>query len=322
MAVVKKLPSNQSKRRVDTGGGFTKSKLIEIDLPTAPKNQEESITKYAGLIYGREKIGKTTILSSFPGAIFFCCEPGAKGLSIYEFNSENGGVHNWNIFRTGVSQLCKPENKGKFQTVIIDTADRAYEMCLDWVCKNRGVEYPGQDSDGKEDFGKSWKAVKGEFIEQIHHLLQAGLGIWFTSHAKETEIKTKSGARYDKIYPTMSSQARAVIEALVDFYFYAEYVQGPDNKTIRILVCEGDETLWAGGRPTPFIQQWPRFLPMTNDGTAFDIIQSAFKGEYIGLDPSTMLPARSTSKVASKLLVDARESKKREGLKKIIKKIN
>ncbi len=119
----------------------------------------------------------------------------------------------------------------------------------------------------------------------------------------------------------MSSQARTVIEALVDFYFYAEYMQGAENKTTRVLICEGDETLWAGGRPTPFIQQWPKFLPMTNDGTAYSIIESAFKGEFLGLNPLTLLPSRTTKNTSKNFLVTAREEKKKEGLKKIIKKL-
>ena len=289
---------------------------LQIDLPTERKVPEGNMIKYAALIYGREKIGKTTVLASFPGAIFLSTEPGTKGLSIFEYNSQDGGVKSWDILRAGVDALVADKAQ-RFQTVVIDTADRAYDMCLDWVCENRGVEYPGKDSDGKEDFGKSWRAVKQEFIDQINRLIHAGYGVWFTSHARETEIKLKNGNKYDKIYPSMSNQARAAIEALVDFWFYAEYVTGPDNKTHRILICEGDETLWAGGRPTPFIQQWPRFLPMTNDGTAFSIIESAFKGEYAGLDPLTLLPSNATKAVASKLLVGAREEVRKAALKKV-----
>lgn len=319
MAVVKKVQKIFKRSNPDLRHrGNTNP--VTIALPDTHAIQEENLVKYAGLIYGREKIGKTTTFASFPDAIFFATEPGTKGLAIYEFNSGAGGVKDWSIFRAGVDALVA-DTSMRFKTVIIDTADRAYDMCLDWVCANKGVEYPGQDSDGKEDFGKSWRAVKNEFVEQIHRLIQAGYGIWFTSHAKETEIKTKSGQKYDKIYPSMSNQARAVIEALVDFFFYAEYFQGPDNKTIRVLICEGDETLWAGGRPTPYITAWPKFLPMTNDGTAFSIIESAFNGTYGGLDPHTLLPAKATKETAGKFLVSTRLAKDKEKLKKVIKKL-
>jgi hypothetical protein len=291
--VVKKIAPKVIKRATPTTSAVKKSKqdLSSLSLPTEPKEPNHDLGDYLLLIYGREKIGKTKMLSSFPNAIFFSTEPGSKGLRIYEFNAEDGAVRNWDIFRKGVDLLEK--NRGQFKTVIIDTVDRAYDMCLDWVCENKGIEYPGQDSDGKEDFGKSWRAVKMEFLDAIHRLSQAGYGIVFTSHAKETEIKTRTGEKYWRIFPTMSGQARAVVEAIVDLFFYAEYVRGADGTTQRILVCEGDETIWAGARET-VAETFPRFLPLLKEG-GYDVIKSAFLGEDVGLDPATFLPTKQTS---------------------------
>lgn len=273
-----------------------------LSLPDSPKEPDRDVSHYLLLLYGREKIGKTTWLSSFPEAIYFSTEPGAKGLSVYEFNHENGGVKNWDIFRSGVDLLEK--NPGRFKTVVIDTVDRAYDMCLDWVCENRGIEYPGHDSSGEEDFGKSWRAVKMEFLEQIHRIVQTGRGICFTSHAKEEVFKTRSGDRFTRIYPTMSKQARGVIEAIVDMFFYAEYIRGTDGQTQRILICQGDETIWAGARET-IGASFPQFLPLEKKG-GYDTLSKAFLGEFKGIDPGTLVPSKTTTETAKDFIRKAK----------------
>lgn len=275
---------------------------VDIPLPDEPKPKETDITKYTLLLYGREKIGKTTALASFPGAIFFSTEPGSKGLEIFDYNHENGGVKDWEVFRAGVRALIA--NPSKFKTVIIDTVDRAYDMCLDWVCEHKGIEYPGTDASGKEDFGKSWRAVKQEFVEQIHALAQAGLGICFTSHCTETEFKTRSGDKFTRIQPSMSGQARKVIEAMVDLFFYAEYMRTPEGANQRVVICQGDETIWAGARET-VAEEFPAFLPLQKRDW-FDVVQGAFNGEYHGLDAKTLLPAKGTMKTTAEFLGRAR----------------
>lgn len=294
--------------------------FLSIALPTEKKKPLEFLQRYTGLIYGREKIGKTTVLASFPKTLFFTTEPGSKGLSIYEFNSEDGGVRNWEIFRAGVDALCTKEARGQFETVVIDTVDRAYDMALDWVCENRGIEYPGHDAAGEEDYGKSWRAVKQEFIEQIHRLEQAGYGIWLTSHAKETQIRTKSGDRYTRIFPTMGNQARAVIEALVDFFFYCDYMRDQAGNSLRVFFTEGDETIWAGARQTPH-GRMPQFLPMKDDGTGYETIDRAFRGEDVGLKAEMLLPTKATSETARQFLVKTRTKNATEEKKASLKKL-
>jgi len=277
-----------------------------LQLPTAKKKKNENLMEYTILIYGREKIGKTTLFSSFPDALFLATEPGTKGLEIFEFNHEDGGVKNWEIFRRAVDLL---EGTDDFSNVVIDTVDRAYDMCLDWTCEKHGIEYPGTDAAGKEDFGKSWRAIKDEFLVQIHRILQTGRGLCFTSHAKEETIKTRSGISYDRIYPTMSGQARKVIEALVDFFFYAEYVRDRDGNTRRILITQGDETVWAGARAS-MGENFPRFLPIEKEG-GFETIKRAFEGKYHGINPDELIPAKNTMGPAKVLINKAKARKER-----------
>lgn len=256
----------------------------KLALPDRPKTRTKDFSKYTTLIYGREGVGKTTLAASFPDVLFFCTEPGSRALEIYELNSGDGGVRNWPIFRQGV-RLLEVE-RGRFKNVAVDTADRAYDMCLDWVCKERGVSHPSD----MNDYGATWHAVKAEFMTQMHRIIHAGYGLLFTSHATENEVKARDGASFHRIAPSMSGQARKVIEAFVDFVFFADYFRC-EGETVRALVTKGDDLVTAKDRTDSF----PMYLPMEKTG-GYETLLAGFRGEHEGLDPAVMRPSTQTSR--------------------------
>ncbi len=308
----KKTSKKSSKKKVKRKPDLS---IADLKLPTEKKEVSTDLRDYTLLVYGREKIGKTTFFSTFPDCLFFCTEPGSKGLHIFDFNSDHGGCKNWDIVRKGVQLLEK--HPTRFKNVCFDTVDRAYDMCLDWICKKRGIEYPGQDEYGREDFGKSWRAVKQEFIDIIHRILQLGMGLCFTSHAVESQVESRSGNKYTRIHPSMSNQGRKVIEALVDLFFYADYMRSPDGGTQRVLVTEGDEVIWAGQREVGV--PLPRLIPLTAKG-GYDILAAAFKGEDVGLDPQTLIPTNTATDTIAKFYRDVRTQAAKKGGRKKKKK--
>lgn len=269
-----------------------------MKLPTAPKAPLLDINQFTFLLYGPPKIGKTTTFSTWPDILFLSTEPGTKGLSIYEVQTNN-----WAKLREAVTAL--ESTPDQFSAVCIDTVDRAYDYCLDYVCKQRGIEYPGEDAGGKNDFGKSWKAVRAEFLEIINRIINTGRGLCLTSHASEMNFRAKSGITWDKVVPSMSKQARVIVEALVDIYFYMDYVTDANGITQRVIFCQGDETLWAGHRATA--GRFPDFLispdPDIKGGqTAYEVIEAAFLGNSAGANPQTLRPAKETAGAARRLL--------------------
>ena len=282
--------------------------LENASLPTEKKEPIFNILEFIFLVYGREKIGKTTLLSSFEDTMFITTEPGTKGLVIFEFLDRP--VKDWSEVLQAVELLEK--DKKRFKLIVIDTADRAYDMCMDWVCEQRNIEYPGKDDDGKEDFGRSWRAVKQEFTDVIHRIIRTGRGVAFTSHMKETSLSSRSGLKYDRIYPSMGNQARAIIEALVDLYFFADYVRDMEGNTRRVLITEGDETIWAGHRKTQ--GKMPTFLPLLEEN-GFEVLEQAFRGEHPGIDPTELMIGKQTAGTTAKFIggEQAKAAKKKMG---------
>lgn len=268
----------------------TKTNRPDSILPRQRSVPDADPLHYTWLLYGRPKIGKSTFFAQWPGVLFLECEPGLKGLEVFKIT-----VKDWSAVRKAVVAL---EAGGHaFRFAVFDTVDRAYDMCLDTVCRERGIEYPGEDASGHNDYGRSWRAVRQEFLSTIHRLIRTGLGVGFTSHAEEREIKTRAGERWDCVYPTMSGQARSVVESIVDFWWFADYVR-LEGQAARVLITQGDDTIWAGSRKG--IASIPPLLRLS-ETEAFRIVSEAFRGKG-GIVPQSARADRRTTVTASRYI--------------------
>lgn len=206
-------------------------KLSGMKLPTAKSIPEDDLQKYSLLLYGREKIGKTTFCAQFPNALFLSCEPGTKALEVYSVE-----INNWLELKQVVKLL--EEDKSKFKTIIVDTVDLAYKYCEAWGCQVLSVKHLSD-----EEWGKGWGLVRDEFHTTMSKILKLGRGVVFVSHAIEKEIKRKDSSRH-RVSPTMAGAAERILEPMVDiwgYYFYGEN----GNRTIQIV---GDDGIAAGHR--------------------------------------------------------------------------
>lgn len=265
-----------------------------IELPTTPKKACDDFFLYATLIYGRPGIGKTTWATSFPDSLLLSCERVSKGIECFDFNAEAGGVHSWEIMRRAVELLERDTTR--FKTVVIDTIDAAYNQAMTYTCKRLGIDHPHD----KNDYGKSWDAVKAEFVGVMDRLWATGRGIVFISHAKEVEIQSHNGEKFTRIQPTMSGQAYGFIKAKTDFVFYAEYFKDADGNPLRVLITRGDDIVDAKSAGN-----LPRFLEMKKpDGV--QTVLDAFAGKPVGINPANLHAAKQTTKSGGRLAVAAR----------------
>ena len=288
---------------------------VKIDSFTfeLPTKKRQKVTQFLGglsLWYGREGIGKTTAAASFPDCMFITTEPGHRYQEIYEFNEKGGGTHNWKVFLEAVKLL--EDNPDQFKTIVIDTVDNLYDMCLDHVCDTLGIDYPGKTSSGKQDYGLSWREVRKEFSGAVNRISRTNRGIIFISHVKEEVVSDIGGKEYTKIYPSMGKQSRNVVNALVDFIFYCEYFKGIDGEVKRIFVTHADETIWGKDRCDNF----PLFLPMEK-GKWFEVLQAAHDGKHPGVDPSTLVISGQSAEPIRKILMKQKASSAK---KKMVKK--
>lgn len=228
MPLVKRLGKKSSTKE-------TKNRVIRTKIEvTLPEEQEDAITSISEatfLIYGENKIGKTSFASMFPEALFLMFEPGGKGLKIYRRQ-----VSNWKEFVAYIDLLEK--DRDRFETVVVDPVAMSYKAVVDFICEREGVTDPRDVG-----WGNGWKAIEDEFMKQINRISSTGRGVVFLGHPEIIEFEKRTGGTYNKIVPRMMKQARQFIEAFVDVTgFYGYY--GDE----RFLSIEGSDQIDAGHR--------------------------------------------------------------------------
>lgn len=202
-----------------------------IALPTQRSKPETKLSAYSILLYGQEKIGKTSFTAQFPKPLHLMFEPGGKSLELYKED-----IKDWAHFRKLLPAI---EHDKTFENVVVDTADVAYIMNERWVCEANGVT-DIQDM----EFGKGWRKNALEFHTCVRRLIKTGKGVIFTSHVSEKQFKRRGGESTDRIVPSMSKQAREILEPIVDIWTYYRYTPGGG----REFVIRGDEEISAGVR--------------------------------------------------------------------------
>lgn len=253
------------------------------------------MTDYIYLLFGRGGIGKTLMASEWPDSLLFSCEKVSKGLRAHDFNTDNGGpgCASWPIFLHGIDLL---ERTDRFRTVVIDTIDSSYRHCIDFVCDREQIDAPDDVGWGK-GWGKIWK----EYNSAINRILATDRGIVFTSHIREAEITSATGAKFTRIMPSMPGGAWRMVEAIADFVFYFEYFKDLHGNKIRAILTEGDELVEAKRAI-----ELPRLIPIAK-GKGFKTLQRAFKGEDVGLELSEVRSlAGKTPKPTHQLLTKER----------------
>ncbi len=204
--------------------------MKEIKLATEKSVPCDHLRDFSQLWYGREKIGKTEVAALFDDPYFLLCEPGGKSVSMYKTE-----INDWEEFQATRRALSKTK---KFGTVVIDTIDIAAKYCADRVMRRLGIKHPSE-----ADWGKGWSMIHDEFQLEMSRLLKLGRGVIFISHDQEKEIK-RAGQTIHRTVPTLSNQARSVIEPMVDIWAHFEYNDDGDRQ-IRLV---GDRHVAAGHR--------------------------------------------------------------------------
>ncbi len=245
-----------------------------MQLPTKRTEIEKDLSKYIIFLYGREKIGKTSLAAQFPDALFLMLEPGGKSLELYR-----NEINNWSEFLE-VIKLIKASTK--FKTIVIDTVDFAFKYCSDYMCKKLAIQHPSD-----EDWGKGWGMIRDEFALTMSTLGKLGRGIIFISHADEKEVKRLKGEAV-QISPTLPKQGRKVIEPMVDIWGYYGY-----EGNVRFLQIKGNEEVNAGCRLTQNFIDIDKIWMGSSPSNAYENFIRAFSNKSQGGDDKVLARRRS-----------------------------
>ena len=197
-------------------------------LDIQPHVVSRTLRGYSVFLYGEPKSGKTTTATKFPHHLLLGFEKGWNAIP----GAMAQPINSWSEFKKVLRQLKDEKVKAKFETVIIDTVDIAYDYCEKYICANAGV-----DTIGDIAYGKGYNLVMKEFDEAIREILRMGYGCILISHATDKTFKDAQGNEFNQIVPTIDNKGRLVCERTCDIIGYSRTVEleGGEKKTKLFL---------------------------------------------------------------------------------------
>ena len=150
---------------------------------------------------------------------------------------------NYPLKKKLLRQLREDEVKAKFETIIVDTADIAYDYCEKYICANNNV-----DAIGDIGYGKGYTLVGKEFDEALRSIVQMNYGLVLISHATDKTFTDESGKEYNQIVPTLGTRPRNIVSRMCDIIGYSRAVQDAEGHTSTKLFMRGTPRYVAGSR--------------------------------------------------------------------------
>lgn len=221
--------------------------MADIDIfSIQPHQVSRDLRGYSVFFYGGWKTGKTTIASKFPNALLLAFEKGYNALA----GVRPQPINSWAEFKKVLRQLKDARAKEMFETIIVDTADIAYDYCTKYICDNAQRSDGGYGVDSISDipFGKGYGMVEKEFDTALRSIVQMDYGLVIISHETDKTFTDESGNQYNKIVPTLDKRANNICARMCDIVGYSRAVTDKDGNLTTKLFMRGTPRYEAGSR--------------------------------------------------------------------------
>lgn len=220
---------------------------MAIDLLSIQPHQvSRDMRGYSVFFYGDAKTGKTTNATKFPRHLLVAFEKGYNAIP----GAMAQPINNWSEFKQLLKQLKNPQVKEKFETIIVDTADIAYDYCEKYICSNakRADGGFGVDSIADIGYGKGYGMLSKEFDEALRSIVQMDYGLVIISHATDKTFTDEQGHEFNQIVPTLDKRARNIVSRMADIIGYARTITDDKGNSSTKLFMRGTQRYVAGSR--------------------------------------------------------------------------
>lgn len=189
------------------------------------------------LVYGPEKVGKSTFGSELPKPLFLCSESGTDQLDI-----RRAKISNWLELKTVLRELRDGDDESK--TIVLDTVDWFEQLLLKFLIAESHV-------DSAKDLGGGWGAYKGILIAEWHNLfslideVREKKNICFLAHSQCKKFSDPIlSCDYDRYelkmeYPEISGVFKEYVDGIFFINFETTVKREKQTKKVRAY---GDDT--------------------------------------------------------------------------------
>ena len=194
------------------------------------------------VVYGAEGIGKSTLASKMPGAVFLDLEKGTSRIDVKRVDKR---YQNIDQIITDMADLAAHKAEYGLQTLVIDTIDALEMVIIKQICKKF-------NKDGIESFGygKGYTYVGEEmkrFLEACDGVIAQGVNVTLLAHAKITKFEQPDelGA-YDRWSMKLTKMSAPLVKEWADALLFCNYkttvVKSSDNKK---KAMGGERTMYS-----------------------------------------------------------------------------
>lgn len=207
-------------------------------LDITPHQVSRDLRGYSVMFYGEPKSGKTTIASKFPNHLILAFEKGYAAIP----GAMAQPINSWSDFKKVLKQLKDPNVQQKFETIVIDTADIAYDYCEKYICNLEGV-----DAINQVPYGGGYTKAGKEFDESLRLITQLNYGLVIISHAADKTFTSENGTEYNQIVPTLANKPRLICQRLCDIIGYSRSIESEAGLVTKLFM-RGTPRYVAGSR--------------------------------------------------------------------------
>lgn len=220
--------------------------MVNIFQIPVKQTVNRSLQSKSIMVVGKSKSGKSTIASQAPRPIFLMTENGGEALTGFT----PVPIASWADFKMAVNQLCSPQGRENFDTVVIDTYTNLILLLDKYVGAKLSTEKTSLDFGSDADYGKGTKAMRNELGIQLQKLANQGYLLLNIVHA-EDKVDFDTGKAY--IGTSLSNSLYGVAEKFVDQIVYLRRDENKRTGDIehRIWFNSKGGFSGTGGRFTP-----------------------------------------------------------------------
>lgn len=226
-------------------------------MPIGRTQPKTSLFQQTGIVYGPPKVGKTTLLSRFPRAVFLATERGHDHVNVDRWEKTPGDyvITSWEDLLLATTEVLKTDA----ETVIIDTIGNACQLADAYICKQSGEVYK---NDGKLGFNKGTTLILNEVKRYLTKLASTGRGVWLVAHAA-TKTETKRTGNIEKTQPFFPGDNKVgdLYNGIIGSVDHVWYLESPVGADQPILHTKPNGTFDAGDRTGLF----PASIDVTPD---------------------------------------------------------
>lgn len=225
---------------------------MAVNIFQVPKKEtvNRSMQSKSIMVVGKSKSGKSTLCSEAPRPVFLMTENGVEALT----GMVPIAIQSWSDFKQAVQQLCTPQGRESFDSVVIDTYTNLILLLDKYIGGKLTTEKQNLDFGSDADYGKGAKAMRNELGIQLQKLANQGYILLNIVHA-EDKVDFDTGKSY--IGTSLSNSLYGVAEKFVDQIVYVKTEEDRATKSEKHYIYfnrKGGFT-GAGGRFTPNVDR-------------------------------------------------------------------